>query len=93
MVGERVSNLQRAFNVREGVRRKDDMLPKRVREMPKFGKWAKPEAAIVNYNQMLNEYYKERGWNENGIPTKEKLKELGLADAAEKLEKLGILKK
>lgn len=89
MIGERVSNLQRAFNVREGVTRKDDMLPKRIREIPKFGKWAKPEAAIVHYEQMLDEYYVERGWDEDGIPTRRKLEELGLADVADELEKRG----
>ncbi len=78
-IGERVYNLQRMFNVREGVTRKDDQLPERVKEIPKFGKYSKvSESAIRNYDMMLDEYYEARGWDENGIPRIEKLKELDL---------------
>lgn len=77
--GERIYNLQRMFNTREGITRKDDSLPDRVKAIPKFGKYKEiPESAIKNYNMMLEEYYKARGWDENGIPTPEKLKELEL---------------
>ena len=78
-IGERVYNLQRMFNVREGITRKDDQLPERVKRIPEFGKYASvPESAIKHYDAMLDEYYEARGWNEDGIPTREKLKELGL---------------
>lgn len=85
-IGERVYNLERLFNVREGISRKDDDLPQRVKDIPEFGKYADvQESAIKNYDLMLEEYYKARGWDENGIPEKEKLDELGLGWALETL--------
>ncbi len=78
-IGERVYNLQRMFNVREGIRRQDDRLPERVTSLPEFGKYSKiEESAIENQETMLDEYYKARGWDEEGVPTKRKLKELSL---------------
>jgi aldehyde:ferredoxin oxidoreductase len=85
-IGERVYNLERMFDVREGVSRKDDELPARVKEVPKFGKYAEvPECAIKNYELMLEEYYEARGWDKNGIPKTEKLDELGLGWTKEKV--------
>jgi aldehyde:ferredoxin oxidoreductase len=81
-VGERILNLQRAFACREGLSRKDDKLPKRlVTPLPDGG--AAGKAADLEYQ--LNEYYQVRGWNENGVPTKEKLQSLGLGKAAEEI--------
>ena len=78
-VGERIYNLQRMFNVREGIARKDDELPKRVKRIPEFGKYATiSESAIGSYDSMLDEYYEARGWDKNGVPKAEKLKELDL---------------
>jgi aldehyde:ferredoxin oxidoreductase len=78
-VGERAYNAQRAFNVREGVSKEDDLLPKKILSQPAFGKYAqKAECVISDYDKMLMEYYQARGWDENGRPTREKLKELGL---------------
>jgi aldehyde:ferredoxin oxidoreductase len=79
-IGERVSNIQRCFNVREGIRRKDDYIPKRLMRPPAFGPFSsRPETEIQNYNAMLDEYYAVRGWDkETGIPTPEKLNQLGL---------------
>jgi aldehyde:ferredoxin oxidoreductase len=78
--GERIYNLERMFDVREGINRKDDELPQRVKNIPEFGKYASvPESAIKNYDLMLEEYYEARGWDNQGIPTEEKLAELGLA--------------
>jgi aldehyde:ferredoxin oxidoreductase len=74
--GERIYNLERAFNVREGLTRADDTLPKRLLEEPLPEGPAKGH--VVNLEPLLNAYYKFRGWNENGKPTPEKLKELGL---------------
>ena len=80
---ERVLNLQRCFNIREGMGRKDDMIPKRIQQMPAYGPYAKPEIAISNYEVMLDEYYETRGWDKaTGKPTRKKLVELGLKDAA-----------
>lgn len=79
-IGERIYNLQRMFNVREGVRRKDDQLPRRAMNMPEFGAYSSiPECVIKDYDRMLDDYYEARGWNgETGIPTQEKLQELDL---------------
>jgi len=78
--GERVYNLQRMFNVREGISRKDDLLPERIRQIPEFGEYSSvSECQIKDFEQMLDEYYEARGWNrETGIPTKETLQKLGL---------------
>jgi aldehyde:ferredoxin oxidoreductase len=79
-IGERLSNLQRCFNVREGTRRKDDMIPKRLLQVPAFGPYSdRPELEIKSYDAMLDEYYEARGWDKStGIPKKEKLEELGI---------------
>jgi len=77
--GERIVNLERLFNAREGIARKDDTLPERfVRQaLPPDNPSA---GAVVELEAMLDEYYRARGWNvETGLPTREKLRELGLA--------------
>lgn len=76
-IGERIVALERCFNAREGITRKDDQLPRR------FVKEPMPEGPgkgqIVNLDVMLNEYYKLRGYHlETGLPTFETLKRLGL---------------
>ncbi len=81
--GERIWNLQRAFNIRMGTSRKDDTLPDRflkesVNEGPAKGQ-------IVELETMLAEFYNERGLDQNGKPSKDKLLELGLDWVAEKL--------
>jgi len=81
-IGERIWNLTRLFNIREAdVSRKDDTLPSRMFEeslpMPPNGE--KSVSLLKDaFDTMLTEYYFIRGWNENGIPTQEKLDELGL---------------
>jgi aldehyde:ferredoxin oxidoreductase len=81
-VGERVINLQRLFNVREGFRRKDDMLPERVLSAPEFGAYENNQSCVISdYQAMLDEYYLARGWDiKTGIPSKATLNELGLAE-------------
>lgn len=78
--GERASNLQRAFNIREGFSAVDDEIPERMKSLPEFGNYAnEPRCEIEDYQSMLIDYYKARGWNSTtGEPTDEKLKELGL---------------
>jgi len=84
-IGERVWNLQRVFNIREGIKRADDYLPQRVRKVPEFGKYSSvAECEIKDYEQMLDEHYQARGWSrETGIPTKKKLEQLGLGALVE----------
>jgi aldehyde:ferredoxin oxidoreductase len=81
-VGERVLNLQRLFNMREGLSRSDDTLPERVKQIPKFGFYKNEErCAIKDLEGMLDEYYLERRWDiKTGRPLKEKLKGLGLSE-------------
>jgi|YelNatPaOPRAMG01_1025707.scaffolds.fasta_scaffold10066_2 aldehyde:ferredoxin oxidoreductase len=79
-IGDRIFNLARAFNVREGIRRKDDMLPPRIMQPATTG--STKGVGITNYEAMLNEFYKLEEWDENGIPKPEKLKRLGLDDVA-----------
>ena len=76
-IGERIVNLNRLFNARFGVTRKDDCLPERlVKEKSPLG----PSAGqVVELDQMLDEYYSVRGWNlVTGLPQQETLERLGL---------------
>lgn len=76
-IGERIYNLQREFNVRLGVSRKDDTLPKRMFEPLEGGRAA---GKVPPLESMLNEYYVIRGWDSYGKPTKGKLESLGIAE-------------
>jgi aldehyde:ferredoxin oxidoreductase len=78
----RSRNLHRAFNNRRGMTRAD--------EKPPVDHW-KHRFPELEEN-LLSTYYKYKGWNMNGIPTKERLHELDLDYVAEDLEKRGILK-
>ena len=75
-LGERIFNLDRMFNLKAGLTSKDDTLPKRFLEEPMPD--GPKKGQVVELDQMLPEYYKLRSWDENGVPTLEKLKELGL---------------
>jgi aldehyde:ferredoxin oxidoreductase len=79
-IGERVINLQRMFNMREGFSRKDDLIPERMKKVPSFGIYKDEDrCGISDYEAMLNEYYEARGWDlETGVPLKDKLDELGI---------------
>jgi aldehyde:ferredoxin oxidoreductase len=84
-VGERIYNLARAFNVREGLTRADDTLPKRLLEEPMPEGPAKGHV-VEKLDQMLNAYYGFRGWDKKtGKPTREKLEELGLSELVDKI--------
>ena len=74
--GERIFNLKRLYNVKLGISRKDDTLPFRSLTSKRIGKGLTPN--LPPLGQMLSEYYEYRSWSEEGIPTPEKLKELGL---------------
>jgi len=71
-IGERIWNLERIFNLKAGISKKDDRLPNRMTDEPRV------KNQVVHLDRMLPEYYRLRGWTEEGIPTSEKLKELGL---------------
>ncbi len=73
--GERIFNLKRLYNNREGISRKDDTLPPRILNHPRGGGAGNN---LPFLNKMLNEYYEIRGWNEFGIPTEEIIDKLDL---------------
>jgi len=75
LIGERIWNLERLFNLKAGLSDKDDSLPKRITDEPRV------KNQVVHLARMLPEYYRLRGWDENGIPTPEKLLQLGLTKA------------
>lgn len=73
--GERIFNLQRAFNSRFGITSADDKLPARLLT----SKEGSPVAGFVpNIKEQLAEYYDLRDWEVDGKPSKSKLKEIGL---------------
>ncbi len=85
--GERINNLARAFNVREGFTRAHDNLPERLMTEPVPGGASEGHfISRAELDQMLDEYYTARGWDvKTGSPTREKLLELGLENAADQL--------
>jgi aldehyde:ferredoxin oxidoreductase len=89
-IGERIVNLERAFNVREGIGRKDDRLPHRVMHEPipfgpSKGRYCPPD----ELDRMLDQYYALRGWTREGVPTRERLAALGLEDVSDRLGAAG----
>ncbi|MBC7120825.1 MAG: aldehyde ferredoxin oxidoreductase family protein [Candidatus Methanosuratus sp.] len=91
-VAERILDLERSFNVRVGIRRKDDTLPRRfleepIPEGPSQGMYTDEQTL----NRMLDEFYALKGWDpKTGIPTREKLTRMGLEDVADCLSRSGI---
>ncbi|HSW35160.1 MAG TPA: aldehyde ferredoxin oxidoreductase family protein [Candidatus Limnocylindrales bacterium] len=78
-IGDRVYNVARLFNEREGFDRKDDYLPDRIfTEKLTTGATAGKLLPREEYEKMLTEYYRLRGWDDNGKITIAKKKELGL---------------
>jgi len=76
LVGERIWNLEKQFNLKAGLTKKDDDLPPRLKMEPaKTG----PAKGLVNgIDKMLPEYYELRGWDTEGVPKKDTLQRLGL---------------
>jgi aldehyde:ferredoxin oxidoreductase len=83
LAGERIWNLGRLFNIREGYRRDGDYLPLRMYQP--IGKPPDTDKMITKegFQAALSEYYAFRGWDEQGIPTLDKLHELGLDEFAD----------
>jgi len=82
--GERIYNLEKAYNIREGWTKKDDYPPPRVMKDPIPDGAAKGSVVTESeFTLMLDAYYEARGWNKGGIPAKQKLTELELEDVAE----------
>lgn len=81
--GERINNLARVINIREGKgTREYDTLPWKIMNVPVPDEGV-AKGAVVNQKEFdigLDDYYSVRGWTKEGIPTPEKLKELGLGN-------------
>jgi aldehyde:ferredoxin oxidoreductase len=75
--GERIINAERQFLVKAGFSRKDDSLPKRLTHDPMPNGPAK--GLVCHLEEMLDDYYRLRGWTNDGIPTNERLQVLGLS--------------
>ena len=80
LLGERIWNAERLFNLAAGFTRADDTLPPRLLHEPVP---AGPSAGqVVDLPPMLDEYYISRGWDEGGVPSAAKLERLGLSEVA-----------
>ncbi len=76
LVGERIWNMERQFNNAAGFTAKDDDLPPRLKTEP--AKTGPAKGLVSGIDKMRPEYYKARGWDANGVPSKETLARLGL---------------
>ena len=77
-IGERIYNLERLFNLKAGLTRKDDSLPKRFIENAL--KEGLSEGHTVPLEEMLDSYYAVRTWNNDGVPKPKLLEKLGIAN-------------
>ncbi|HML03384.1 MAG TPA: aldehyde ferredoxin oxidoreductase family protein [Candidatus Bathyarchaeia archaeon] len=82
LAGERINNLGRLINIREGFSRKDDTLPYKIMNIPIPDEGVSKGAHVTQQelDLLLDDYYETRGWTKDGIPTIEKLKQLGMED-------------
>jgi aldehyde:ferredoxin oxidoreductase len=87
---ERILTLERAFNVREGFSRKDDILPLRFTTEPLKNAGPYTGEVVRNLDGLIDEYYRLMGYTEDGIPTAEKLREIGLEGVIKDIEKSGV---
>lgn len=72
-IGERIFNLERWMNTREGIRRADDTLPERILKEVREDGWP-----AIELEKMLRKYYKLRGWDASGQPLPSVLQKLGI---------------
>jgi len=89
VAGERIQNVAKLFNVREGLGRKDDNLPWKVMHDPVPDEGPSKGAFVsqAELDLLLDDYYESRGWTREGVPTKEKLSELGMTELLPIVEK------
>jgi aldehyde:ferredoxin oxidoreductase len=80
LAGERIWNLERLYNLRAGFTREDDTLPPRFLNEPLTEGGS--AGHVVHLDEMLAEYYRFRGWTQDGVPTPKKIAVLGLDELA-----------
>ncbi|MGD2072100.1 MAG: aldehyde ferredoxin oxidoreductase C-terminal domain-containing protein, partial [Candidatus Thorarchaeota archaeon] len=92
--GQRISNLAKIYNLREGLGRAADHVPIRVMKDPIKSGVAKGQVVTQeDLDILLDGYYEARGWDKEGIPSKKKIDELGLSEYYKYLEELKPKKK
>ncbi len=84
-VGERITTMARAFNVREGFTKNDDWLPERCFHPKTSGALSETAVDSARLEKARSIYYEMMGWDENGVPTTTKLEELDVAWVAQML--------
>ncbi len=84
-LGERITNMARVFNIREGLTKDDDWLPERFFQPTTSGALSNTAINIDKFENARSIYYKMMGWDDNGIPTKSKLEELDIEWASKML--------
>lgn len=88
---ERIITVERAFNMREGITRKDDTIPERFRKEALPPESRSSAGSVFELEPMVDEYYEARGWDRRtGWPPREKFESLGLKDVADSLVKDGV---
>jgi aldehyde:ferredoxin oxidoreductase len=88
VAGERVFNIMRAYNIREGIRRENDDWSERFYDQPLKREDKTYMISKEREDQILSRYYELREWDvKTGVPTQEKLRELQLHDVADDLLK------
>lgn len=79
-IGERIICRERSFNIREGFGRKDDSLPERMTSEPLRKAGPSTGQVVKDLDKLLDEYYEALGYTSKGVPTAEKLKDLGIEE-------------
>jgi len=85
LIVERGWQIERAFCVREGIRAADDLPSARYFEPIPFGPQKGKKLDRRRFKKLLLEYYRKRGWDQQGIPTRKRLEALDLGDVADKI--------
>jgi len=78
-IGERIMNMTRIFNLREGFTSDDDRLPDRFFQPHTSGALAETSIDLKNFSEAKKIYYEMMGWDKNGVPSKIKLDELDIS--------------
>jgi aldehyde:ferredoxin oxidoreductase len=81
-IGERIICMERCFNVREGFSRSDDSLPRRMVSEPLKNAGPSTGQFVKDLDSLLNEYYDALGYTKEGIPTVERIRDLGIKEVA-----------